>query len=79
MRHQRKVPPGAVPRVCAECGKHFRPMTDRQWKAVRLVHELTSKRHPLMSECHLRRMDADVLNRAAPGHTGSPRYESGIL
>ena len=33
-----------------------------------------SKRHPLMSESHLREMDNDAWNRAAPGHTGSPRY-----
>ena len=66
-------------RVCNKCGKHFRAMTDGQWEAVRRIHDLTSKRHPLMSDCHIRKMETDVLNRATPGHTGSPRYESGIL
>jgi hypothetical protein len=31
-----------------------------------------SKRYPLMAESHLKEMDNDVWNRAAPGHTGSP-------
>jgi hypothetical protein len=67
MRSQRKLPLGAVPRACAECGKHFRAMTDAQWQHVHRLHTLTSKRHPLMSECHLRKMDSDVVNRAMPG------------
>lgn len=50
-------------------------MTAPQWANVRRVHELTSKKHdPLMSESHLREMDNDLWDRAAPGHTGSPRY-----
>jgi len=44
----------------------IRPMSDHQWENVRRIHELTSKRHPLMSECHLRKMDNDVLLRALP-------------
>jgi len=60
-----RVPIGAVPRSC-ECGQTFRAMTDREWENVHRVHELTSERHRL-SKSHLREMDDDVWNRAAPG------------
>jgi hypothetical protein len=66
MKHPRELPLGAVPRRCAQCGKSFRAMTDRQWENVERIHNLTSKRHPLMSSCHLWQMDTDVLNRALP-------------
>jgi hypothetical protein len=43
---RRKIPLlGAVPRVCAKCSQHFRPMTERQWAHNRRQHELLSKKH----------------------------------
>jgi hypothetical protein len=72
---ERETPLGAIPRTCSRCGKRFLAMSDRQWENVRRIHELTSKRHnPPMSESHAGEMDNDLWNRAAPGHTGSPRY-----
>jgi hypothetical protein len=32
-------------RFCTECGKPFKPMSDKQWARNRQVHVLTSKRH----------------------------------
>lgn len=66
MKYHRELPLGAVPRKCPQCGKSFSAMTDGQWKNVQRIHNLTSKRHPLVSWCHLRKMDNDVLNRALP-------------
>jgi hypothetical protein len=75
MRQQRELPLGAVPRRCAQCGKSFRAMTDRQWDHVRREHELLSSKHqPLMSESHLIDMENDVRNRATPGPYADHRF-----
>lgn len=47
---KKKMPSGAVPRVCDKCGKRFGSMTDPQWRNVRLIHEKTSKKHNPVSQ-----------------------------
>ena len=42
---ERKQPKNAKPRQCLRCGKAFRPMTDKQWEWVQMVHNKASKRH----------------------------------
>jgi hypothetical protein len=45
MPRRKKLPIGAVPRVCLKCGQHFRPMTDLEWEHNRRQHELGSRKH----------------------------------
>jgi hypothetical protein len=35
------------PRLCRECGKHFKPMPDKVWNAVLYGHRMTSLKHSL--------------------------------
>ena len=34
-----------IERVCVDCAKHFKPMTDKQWEIIAYEHELMSIRH----------------------------------
>lgn len=45
MPRRKKLPPGAIPRVCLKCGQHFLAMTEREWEHNRRQHELLSKKH----------------------------------
>ncbi len=42
---QRRQPLGAKGRLCSHCGKVFKPMTDKMWENVWLVHFKSSVRH----------------------------------
>ncbi len=46
MPRRKILPAGAVPRVCHKCGKHFRPLTDREWRNVQNMHALSLKHSP---------------------------------
>jgi hypothetical protein len=45
MPRRKILPVGAVPRMCVMCGKHFRPMTEREWEHNRRLHEQLSLKH----------------------------------
>jgi hypothetical protein len=45
MPRRNVFPAGAIPRVCTQCGQHFRPMTEREWAHNRRQHELLSLKH----------------------------------
>lgn len=45
MPRTRPIPAGAVPRYCARCRKHFKAMTDEQWRVNQQLHILMSVRH----------------------------------
>ncbi|MEW6329310.1 MAG: hypothetical protein AB1468_04285 [Candidatus Micrarchaeota archaeon] len=34
-----------IERECSVCNKHFKPMTEKQWKVVKYEHETISTRH----------------------------------
>jgi hypothetical protein len=38
-----KLPAGAITRRCEACPKTFRPMTEREWRNVRVIHEAGDK------------------------------------
>ncbi len=46
MPRRKILPAGAVPRVCDKCGKHFRTLTDREWRNVQNMHALSLKHSP---------------------------------
>jgi len=45
MPRRKVLPVGAISRVCALCGQHFRPMTEREWAHNRRQHEESSLKH----------------------------------
>jgi len=36
------------PRLCTECGKHFKAMPDKVWNAVLYGHRMASLKHSLL-------------------------------
>ncbi len=32
-------------RICDDCGKQFKPMTNKQWKIVEYIHKTCHKNH----------------------------------
>lgn len=45
MPRRRILPFGAVPRICAMCGQHFRAMTQPEWEHNQRQHMVLSKKH----------------------------------